>query len=284
MTVDAVVIGSGPNGLVAAAVLARAGWSVTVLERADVAGGAVRSEDLTLPGYVHDTYSAFYGILHASPVFTELGLDHRLAWARHPVPVAALTAPGQAALCYGDLERTVAGLAAMEPGDGPAWRRLYRWWLDVGEHLLAAMLAPLTSVRPPMRLARAAGAAGTMAVAKDLMSPMETLAQERFVSEPARVLLASGASHSDVAVDSPGSTAAALVLAMVSQQLGMPVPVGGAGRLAEALVAVVEDAGGSVRTGCQVRRVVVEGGRTIGVETAGGDRVGATRAVVADVG
>ncbi|MDQ3570824.1 MAG: FAD-dependent oxidoreductase, partial [Actinomycetota bacterium] len=60
MTVDAVVIGSGPNGLVAAAVLARAGWSVTVLERADVAGGAVRSEDLTLPGYVHDTYSAFY--------------------------------------------------------------------------------------------------------------------------------------------------------------------------------------------------------------------------------
>src|SRR5580698_6882306 len=91
--VAAVVIGSGPNGLVAAALLARAGWSVTVLERSDVAGGAVHSAELTVPGYVHDTYSAFYGMLHASPIFHELELDRRVDWAYFPVPVAALVDP-----------------------------------------------------------------------------------------------------------------------------------------------------------------------------------------------
>ena len=284
MTVDAVVIGSGPNGLVAAAALARAGWSVTVLERSPVAGGAVRSEELTLPGYVHDTFSAFYGILHASPVFTELALDRRVGWARSEVPVAALTAPEQGALCHQNPERTAAGLTGLEPGDGRAWSELYRWWLDVGRSLFAAMLAPLPSAGPALRFLRAAGPKGALGVIKDLVEPLEAVAGERFVSEPARVLLACGASHSDVSVDSPGSTAAALVLAMVAQEMGMPVPVGGAGRLAEALVATVEEAGGSVRTGCDVRRVVVEGGRAVGVETAGGDHVSATRAVVADVG
>ncbi len=284
MSVDAVVVGSGPNGLAAAAVLARAGWSVTVLERSAVAGGAVRSEELTLPGYVHDTFSAFYAILHASPVFTELGLDRRVAWARSSVPVAALTAPEQGALCHQDPARTAAGLSVLEAGDGQAWSELFRWWLDVGRPLLAAMLAPLSSAGPGVRFLRAAGPKSVLGVLKDLAEPLEAFVEERLVSEQARVLLASGASHSDVSVDSPGSTPAALVLAMVSQQLGMPVPVGGAGRLAEALVAAVEEAGGSVRTGCEVRRVVVEGGRAVGVETAEGDHVSADRAVVADVG
>src|SRR5205807_9287000 len=85
-TADAVVIGSGPNGLVAAAMLARAGWSITVLERNDVAGGAVASAELTQPGYAHDPFSAFYGLLHFSPVFRELELYRRVRWASFELP------------------------------------------------------------------------------------------------------------------------------------------------------------------------------------------------------
>lgn len=283
-SVDAVVVGSGPNGLVAAALLARAGWSVTVLERSSVAGGAVRSEELTVPGYVHDPFSAFYGVLHASPVFTELGLDHRVAWARHEVSVAAMTGPGRAALCHLDPERTAAGLAALEPGDGPAWLELYRWWLRVGKRLFDAAIAPLPSVRPALQAVRATGLRGIFEAVKTQLEPAEALARERFGSDEAGALLASGCSHSDVSVESPGSSLMTVVLAMVSQELGMPVPVGGAGRLADALVGVVEESGGSVLTRREVRRVVIRRGRAVGVETTEGDGVEARRAVLADVG
>ena len=96
---DAIVIGSGPNGLVAATLLARAGWSVTVLERNPKTGGAVASDELTVPGYIHDTFSAFYGLLHASPVFRELGLDKRVDWATFETPVAAAVEPGASGIC-----------------------------------------------------------------------------------------------------------------------------------------------------------------------------------------
>ena len=92
---DAVIIGSGPNGLVAAAMLARAGWSITVLERNDVAGGAVASAELTQPGYAHDPFSAFYGLLHFSPVFRELELYRRVRWASFELPAAAIVGPGR---------------------------------------------------------------------------------------------------------------------------------------------------------------------------------------------
>jgi phytoene dehydrogenase-like protein len=282
--VDAVVIGSGPNGLVAAALLARAGWSVTVLERSEVAGGAVKSAELTVPGYVHDTYSAFYGLLHCSPVLGELGLDTAVEWAQFASPVAAAVSPRSVAVCHRDPEHTAAALARHAPEDGPAWTSMYRWWREVGAAFLAQMLRPVGAPGPGLAFARRARRHGLFDTAQLLVGPLEALCTERFSGPAARALLAAGASHADVPVDHPGSTPAAVILAFAAQQLGMPVPVGGAGRLAAALVAAVTDAGGTVERSTEVTRVVVERNRVTGVETADGSRLRARRAVLADTG
>ena len=118
--VDAVVIGAGHNGLVAATLLARAGWSVEVLERAPVAGGAIGS-DTTDRGYVHDWGSAFYGVLHTSPVLAELGLDRRVDWARTDTPVSAVWDERERA---GVMRTTAAQTAAGLGPDGAAWLEL----------------------------------------------------------------------------------------------------------------------------------------------------------------
>ena len=279
-TFDAIVVGSGPNGLVAAAILGRAGWRVAVLERAPIAGGAVRSEELTRPGYVHDNYSAFYGILHGSPVFTELELDRRLEWRTFSIPVAALTSPDEAGLIHAGTEATAAGLGA----DGDNWRELRDWWSDTGRNLFDLLMGAL----PPspvsgLRLLRSAGLRGSLASGRRLVEPMESLARRTFSTEPARLALACGVSHTDLAVDQAGSVPLGLYLAMVAQEKNMPVPVGGARRLAEALQAAVTEAGGEIRTGCEVTRIVVERKRAVAVETTAGS-VAARRAVLADVG
>ena len=267
----------------AATTLARAGWEVVVLERSAVAGGAVGSAELTVPGYVHDPYSAFYGLLHASPVYAELDLGSRVSWADFDVPVAAGLSPGVTAALHRVPDATAAALAARHGPDGEAWSELVSWWDRVGRHFLQMMLAPIPSVAPMVRLVRGARRE-LFETAHMMLTSMEALAGDRFHQPAARALLASGASHADVPVNHPGGVPAALVLAMVAQRHNMPVPVGGAGRLADALVDALREAGGEVRTAKRVTRVIVERGRAVGVETADGDRVPARRAVVADTG
>jgi len=272
-----VVVGSGPNGLVAAAVLARAGWSVLVCESGSVAGGAVGSDPAAIPGVVHDWGSAFYGVLRLGPVWDGLGLGRRLRWAEAPVPVAAGLAPGSSALLHPDPEATAAGLAA----DGAAWLELVAEWNRFTGQLLRAALGPLPNAGLVAALARLGPRAG-LRLAADLLAPVTAYAAARFGGPAARSLLLAHATHADVGIDAAGSTPAALLLTLAAQTVGMPVPVGGAARLAAGLVGAVEEAGGVVRTDAEVTRVVVRGGRVAGVRLADGQTLAVRRAVLAD--
>ena len=234
--------------------------------------------------YIHDLFSAFYGLLHFSPVFRELELYRRVRWASFELPAAAMVAPGRSAAVRTDPALTAAALDQIKGEDGPAWTELYRWWTTVGRRFLNVILNPIPSVVPTARFLTAAGVRGTIDTTRMSLAPTAVVARERFASEEARALFAAGISHSDVSVSDPASTPGAMALAMVAQSHNMPVPVGGAGRLAEGLAGAVTEAGGNILTGHEATRVVVEGKRAVGVETAAGLSLRARRAVLADAG
>jgi phytoene dehydrogenase-like protein len=280
---DAVVIGAGPNGLVAANLMADAGWDVLVVEANDEPGGAVRTAEVTAPGFRNDLFSAFYPLGAASPVIDGLGLAaHGLRWVQAPLVLAHPLPDGGAAVLSRDLDVTAAGLDGLAPGDGDAWRDLYRSWERTGPALLGALTSPMPPVRSGARLARAVGARDLMRFARFGLLPVRRMGEEWFRGEGGPLLLAGNALHTDLSPEAAGSGLFGWMLAMLGQQVGFPVPEGGAGRLTDALVSRLAAAGGRVVCGARVVGVRVEGGRAIGVRTEAGDDIDAHRAVLAD--
>jgi phytoene dehydrogenase-like protein len=283
MAADVVVIGSGPNGLVAANVLADAGWEVLVLEAQAHPGGAVRSGEITIPGFRHDLFSAFYPLAAASPVVGRLGLeDYGLRWKRAPYALAHPTPDGRCAV-IGDLDTTAASLETYAPGDGAAWSDLLSPWDRSGSQIIDALLHPWPPLRAGAALAARLRVRGLLDMARLAVIPARRLAEEHFAGEGGGLLLAGNALHTDLAPDSAGSGIFGWLLCNLAQHVGFPVPEGGAGSLTEALVRRLEAAGGVVRTNSPVGRVIVRGGRAVGVRTTAGDEIGAARAVLADV-
>ncbi|MBV9918416.1 MAG: NAD(P)/FAD-dependent oxidoreductase, partial [Solirubrobacterales bacterium] len=151
---DVVVIGAGPNGLVAANLLAEAGLDVIVCEEQSEPGGAVRSGQLTLPGYEHDKFSAFYPFAVASPAMQSLELERwGLRWRRAPAVVAHPTPDGPTALLSQDIAETAASLDRFAAGDGAAWKRLYAQWSRIEGPFMDAFTTPFPPVAPALRLA-----------------------------------------------------------------------------------------------------------------------------------
>ncbi|WNI21375.1 NAD(P)/FAD-dependent oxidoreductase [Streptomyces sp. ITFR-16] len=281
---DAVVIGAGPNGLVAANLLAASGWSVEVLEAQPEPGGAVRSDRGVHPDYVNDLFSAFYPLAAASPVLAGLDLhDEGLTWSRAPRVLAHPLPDGRCAVLDGAAEDTAAGLDTFAPGDGAAWLDLYGTWKRLGPDILGALFTPFPPVRSGVRLAARLRAAGGLRMARMLLLPVRRLGEEQFRGEAGRLLLAGNALHADLGPEAAGSGGFGYLMSMLGQTYGFPVPVGGAGALTAALVRRLERHGGVVRCGERVTGIVVRGGRAVGVRTAGGESVPASRAVLADV-
>ncbi|MFF7104016.1 MULTISPECIES: phytoene desaturase family protein [Streptomyces] len=281
---DAVVIGAGPNGLVAANVLADAGWQVEVLEEQPEPGGAVRHDRGVDPDFVSDVFSSFYPLAAASPILAGLRLEeHGLRWSHAPSVVAHPLTDGRCALLDRDVEVTAASLEAFAPGDGDAWRRLHDIWEKLRPDLLGTLFTPFPPVRAGARLALRLRAAGGLRMARSLVLPVRRLGEEEFHGEGGRVLLAGNALHADLAPESAGSGGFGWLMTMLGQTYGFPVPAGGSGALTDALVRRLRSLGGEVRCGQRVERVVVRGGRAVGVRTAAGDTVAARRAVLADL-
>lgn len=283
MSYDALVVGSGPNGLAAAITLAQSGLRVLVLEAAERPGGAVASEELTLPGFTHDTFSAVHPAAVASPVFARLPLErHGLRWIHPPACYAHPLADGSAVALYRDLDRTAAGLERVHAGDGERWRAFAAPFLAHFDALRKTMLSGFPPIKGPVRLAAGLGPRGMLDFVRLLLMPAQALADELFEGDGARAWLYGAAMHSDVLPDASGSAIAAAYMILLGHGVGWPSPEGGAGRLAQALLAHLRELGGAVRTGAPVERVLAERGRVAGVQLAGGERLGA-RVVVADV-
>ncbi|MEA2422805.1 MAG: hypothetical protein QOF55_1904, partial [Thermoleophilaceae bacterium] len=155
---DAVVIGAGHNGLVAANMLADRGWEVVVLEEAAEPGGAVRSGELVEPGFTNDLFSAFYPFTAASPHIRALELErHGLRWITSPVVVAHPTSDGRCPTLALDIDETAASLDEWGPGDGDAWRELFALWQRVKGAALGTFFSPFPPMRPVLRLLRELG-------------------------------------------------------------------------------------------------------------------------------
>jgi phytoene dehydrogenase-like protein len=238
-------VGAGPNGLAAAIVLARAGWSVVVREAAEEPGGGVRSGSLTLPGFLHDLGSAVHPLALSSPFFRTLPLaDHGLEWVHAPVPLAHPLDDGPAVALYRSIDETARALG---PSDARRYRAimgpLVARWDDLCEDLLAP-LPPLRWPRHPLMMARFA-CYGVL--------PAAALARHQFAGPRAQALFGGLAAHSILPLTWLGSSAFGLVLGAAAHAVGWPIPRGGAGALTRALVGHLTSLGASVLTDAPVR-------------------------------
>ncbi len=234
------VIGSGPNGLSAAILLARAGRHVTVHEASAQIGGGTRSAELTLPGFLHDVCSAVHPMAIVSPCFDRFPLaDYGLEWIHPSAPLAHPLDDGTAVILERSLDATAAGLG----GDGDAWRRLIQPFADAWPQLRYDALAPIGIPRHPLLMARL----GFYSIRS-----ARSLADSFFRGERARAIFAGMAAHSVLPLEAPLSAGFGIVFGAIGHSYGWPIPRGGSQRIAGALASYLRSLGGVIVTNSRV--------------------------------
>jgi phytoene dehydrogenase-like protein len=275
---DVIVIGSGPNGLVLACTLARLGFRVLVVEENPRRpGGALGSEELTRPGFVHDVGAAFFPFAKSSPAFASLDLAARGVQFEHARFESCHPAlDGSYACLSRDLEDEHFG----SPSDSAVWQALARWHARVEPELLEGLLGPVLTISPLLRL----GVGGLLKLARIFLSKGGALSQRLFQTEAARRVMPGLALHADVGPYDRFGAGIGYMLAAMATSGGFAVPRGGAQAITNALVTILEAHGGHLQLGSRVSRVLVDKGRAVGVQLANGEELRAARAVAADTG
>ncbi|HEY7544639.1 MAG TPA: NAD(P)/FAD-dependent oxidoreductase, partial [Blastocatellia bacterium] len=235
--------GSGPNGLAAAIMLARAGCSVLVFEAEQSIGGGARSFELTLPGFIHDLCSAIHPLAFASPFFRTLPIaEYGLKWIHPPAPLAHPFDDGSAAL----LERSIEATGERLGADAGRYQNLMSPLVANWKYLSRDILAPLRLPHHPFALARF----GIHAVRS-----ASGFAKNKFAGERARALFAGLAAHSMLPLERRPSAAFGLVLAIAGHAVGWPLPCGGAQKISDALAAYLQSLGGQIVAGARIKNI-----------------------------
>jgi phytoene dehydrogenase-like protein len=274
---DAVVVGSGVNGLACAALLAKAGWDVCVLERNDWFGGAIKTAEITEPGFRHDVFSAWHPLWVGGAAHAQLGTDlapHGLEYVNTDLPTATTFPDGESAFLLRTAEDNAREI-------GPEWHGVLESFFptaDLAFGVLGTELWSRHGAGLALRAVRRLGRDGARDFAGRLLVSARDWLEETFASPKAHGLLAPWVLHTGLGPDAAASGYMAQVIAVAVQEGGMPIPVGGGARLADALVALIRENGGTCETGAHVERVFAGG-----VRVAGGETIGARRAVICNV-
>jgi phytoene dehydrogenase-like protein len=233
---DAIIVGSGPNGLSAAITLAEQGISVLVLEAHEHIGGGARSVEFTLPGFTHDVCSAIHPMAALSPAFRRMALGtHGVTWIEPPAALAHPLDDGRAALLWHSLDETALGLDV----DADSYRTLLASWVVQAPTLFSELLGPLRVPRHPFLLAGFGWTA---------LKSVERLARNCFKTVPARALFAGCAAHAFLPFDAPASSAIGLTLLLAAHVVGWPVAKGGSSAISGALAKYLTSLGGVIET------------------------------------
>ena len=289
MVYDAVVVGAGINGLAAALHLAAQGWKVAVVERADVAGGAVKTREITQPGFRHDLYAMNLSLFAGSPFFAA-HKDHLAAQG-----LAFVSAEHCFATAFPDggwlgvernLKATASRIAALSPADAERWRAMVTAFGEDAPHIFALLASPMPSLQALRAIFAAWRARGTGWVADTarllVASPREWL-DENFETEKLKAMMAVWGMHLDFSPDCAGGALFPYLESMANQCFGMALGRGGADTIVTAFVRAIAAEGGEVRLRAPVRSIAIEGGSAKGVVLQGGERIEATRAVIANL-
>jgi len=286
---DAVIVGSGINSLAAGALLARAGWSVCILERNDWLGGAIKTAELTQDGFLHDVFSAWHPLWVGGAAHAQLGDElaaRGLEYLNTDFPTATLFPDGEAAFLLRTADANAAELDRHAAGDGDAWRRMLEEFFPIADLAFGVLGTELWSsagLGLGAKAYRRLGRRGLAEFTGTVLTSSRDWLTGTFRSERAHGLLAPWVLHTGHGPDAAVSGFMTQVIAVAVQEGGMPIPRGGGARLVDALVALIRERGGVCETKAEVERVLVRNGRAVGVQTFDAQTVTAARAVLCNV-